>query len=191
MTEQTWWYLSRASGMVAWVVLGMTCLWGILLITRMLKPADRPAWLLDLHRWLGAIAVVTTGVHLAALVADNYVYFGWRELFVPQASKWKTSAVTWGVIAFYILVVVQLSSMIMKKLPRRLWHAIHLLSYLLFASATVHGLAAGTDRTNSAFLMIAIGATSIVLFAFVARVLMGRAKRTQRRPPNARPVTAD
>jgi len=43
MNEHAMWYLSRASGMVAWIVLGITCLWGILLITRMLKPADRPA----------------------------------------------------------------------------------------------------------------------------------------------------
>ena len=56
MNPQTWWYMTRASGMIAWLVLGATCLWGILLITRMLKPADRPAWLLDLHRWLGALA---------------------------------------------------------------------------------------------------------------------------------------
>ena len=60
MNPQTFWFVSRASGMVAWIVLGATCLWGILLVTRMLKPADRPAWLLDLHRWLGALAVVTT-----------------------------------------------------------------------------------------------------------------------------------
>ena len=93
MNPQTWWYMSRASGMVAWMVLGTTCLWGVLLTTRMLKPADRPAWLLDLHRWLAALAIVTTGMHLASLVADNYTYFGWRELFVPQASTWKTGAV--------------------------------------------------------------------------------------------------
>lgn len=191
MNPQTWWYLSRASGMVAWIVLGATCLWGILLITRMLKPADRPAWLLDLHRWLGVLAIVTTGIHMATLVADSYVYFGWRELFVPQASPWKTSAVTWGVLAFYIMVVVQLSSMIMKKLPRRLWHAIHLLSYALFAMATVHGIQAGTDSGNTAFLLVSSGATAIVLFAFIARVLQGNAKRGQRRQTKALRMVAE
>ena len=180
MNGQSWWYLSRASGMVAWVVLSMTCLWGILLITRMLKPADRPAWLLDLHRWLGALAVVTTGIHLAALVADSYVYFGWKELFVPQASSWKTAAVTWGVVSFYLLLVVQLSSLMMKRLPRRLWHGVHLLSYVLFATATVHGVAAGTDSTNSSFFAVAVGSASILIFALIARVLQGRAKRKQR-----------
>jgi methionine sulfoxide reductase heme-binding subunit len=177
VNPQTWWYMSRASGIIAWLVLGATCLWGILLITRMLKPADRPAWLLDLHRWLGSLAIVTTAVHLLTLVADNYVHFGWKELFVPNGSPWKTGAVSWGVIAFYILVVVQVSSLMMKKMPRRLWHGIHLLSYVLFAMATVHGVAAGTDHTNLVFLLVASGVGSIVLFALTARVLQGRAKR--------------
>jgi sulfoxide reductase heme-binding subunit YedZ len=180
MRSQTWWYMSRASGMVAWVVLGITCMWGILLVTRMLKPADRPAWLLDLHRWLGALAVTTTAVHLATLVADSYVHFGWREILVPQASDWKRSAVSWGVIAFYLMVIIQLSSLMMKKLPRRLWHGIHLLSYVLFAVATVHGVKSGTDHSNTVFVMVGTGVATIVSFLSVARFLQGRAKRAAR-----------
>jgi predicted ferric reductase len=177
VNPQTWWFVARASGMVAWIVLGATCLWGILLITRMLKPADRPAWLLDLHRWLGALAVVTTAVHILALVADNFVYFGWKQILVPNASAWKTGPVTWGVFAFYLLIVIQGTSLFMKKLPRKLWHSIHLLSYLLFAIATVHGVSAGTDRSNTIFLIVASGFTAVVLFAAVARFLQARHKR--------------
>jgi predicted ferric reductase len=176
MNEQTWWFVSRASGMVAWFVLGATCLWGILLITRMLKPADRPAWLLDLHRWLGALAVTTTLVHMAALVADNFVHFGWKELLVPNASPWKTGPVTWGVFAFYLLMVIEISSLLMKKMPRKLWHSIHLTSYILFAIASVHGIQAGTDRGNIMFIIIASGGTAVVIFAGVARFLQAKHK---------------
>lgn len=185
MNEHSMWYLSRASGMIAWIVLGITCLWGILLITRMLKPADRPAWLLDLHRYLGVLSLVTVGAHMATLVGDNWVYFGWRELFVPQASVWRTAAVTWGVLAFYLLMLIQLSSWVMKWLPRKLWHAIHLLSYVLFAMVTVHGFMAGSDSTNIVFFAVACGGIAILLFAFVARVLQSRAKKVQRAAANA------
>ncbi len=185
MNEHSMWYLSRASGMIAWIVLGITCLWGILLITRMLKPADRPAWLLDLHRYLGVLSLVTVGAHMATLVGDNWVYFGWRELFVPQASVWRTAAVTWGVLAFYLLMLIQLSSWVMKWLPRKLWHAIHLLSYVLFVMVTVHGFMAGSDSTNIVFFAVACGGIAILLFAFIARVLQSRAKKVQRAAANA------
>ena len=191
MNEHSMWYLSRASGMVAWIVLGITCLWGILLVTRMLKPADRPAWLLDLHRYLGVLSIVTTLAHMLTLIGDNWVYFGWRELLLPQASLWRTTAVTWGVLAFYLLVVIQVSSWTMKWLPRRLWHAIHLLSYVLFAMVTVHGFMAGSDSTNIVFFTIAVGGIAILLFAFVARVLQGRAKKTQRAAANAARLAAE
>lgn len=187
MNEQTWWYLSRASGMVAWVLLAASCLWGVLLVTRMLKPADRPAWLLDLHRWLGALAVVTTAMHLGALVADNYVHFGWREILVPQASEWRRGPVTVGVVAMYLLAAVQITSLLMRRLPRRLWRAVHVTSYGMFAAATVHGVTAGTDRSNDAYVIGGAAITGALVVAVIARVLHARARPSVRRSqPSAR-----
>ncbi len=105
-------------------------IWGVLLATRALKPMDRPAWLLAMHRWFSALACIGVVVHVLALVADNYVYFGWREVFIPQASGWKRGAVTLGVIAMYLLIAVQGTSLIMKQLPRRLWKFVHYFSYV-------------------------------------------------------------
>lgn len=182
MNEHSMWYLSRASGMVAWILLGITCLWGVLLVTRMLKPADRPAWLLDLHRHLGVLSIAATGMHMTTLVGDNWEHYGWSELFVPftPLRHSDTAAIAWGVVAFYLLVVVQLSSLAMRHIPRRLWHGIHLLSYVLFAMATVHGFKAGTDTSNIVLFAIASGTIAILAFALLARVLQGRAKRMQR-----------
>ncbi len=180
MSPQTWWYLSRASGIVAWVLLAATCLWGVLLATRMLRPADRPAWLLDLHRWLGALAIVTTGVHLAALVADGYVTFGWREILVPQASEWRRGAVTFGVVATYLLAVVELTSLVMRRLPRRWWRLIHLGSYLAFTLVTIHGVLAGTDVTNRVMVLVGAGVVGALAVTVVARIVHGRGVRAVR-----------
>jgi len=73
----------------------------------------------------------------------------------------------------------------MKWLPRKLWHAIHLLSYVLFVMVTVHGFMAGSDSTNIVFFAVACGGIAILLFAFVARVLQSRAKKVQRAAANA------
>ena len=99
MNQQIWWYLARASGMVAVVLLVASLVLGVLLSTRALKPVDSPAWLREMHRWVSMLAVVATGTHLAGLVADSYAHFGWREILVPGASSWKPTAVTVGVIA--------------------------------------------------------------------------------------------
>jgi sulfoxide reductase heme-binding subunit YedZ len=177
VTQKLAWYVSRSSGLITWALVAASIVWGITLSSRLLRRRGIPAWLLDLHRYLAALSLIFTAVHILGLVADNYVYFGWKELFVPNGSPWKTGPVTWGVFSFYLLIVIQGTSLFMKKLPRRLWHGIHLLSYVLFVMATVHGLSAGSDHRNTTFLIITSGAVAVVLFAFTARVLQGRAKR--------------
>ena len=180
MRDETWSYLSRASGLVAWVLLGTACLWGVLLATRMLKPVDRPAWLLDLHRWLGALAVIATGVHMTTLLPDPTVDWGWREITVPHVETWRHSPRAWGVGAMYLLILVQVTSLLMRRIPRRWWHAVHLLSYLLFAAATVHGLQAGPDNANIVVMVVIIGSTAILLFVCSVRVAFLRAKQLRR-----------
>lgn len=174
MNQQIWWYLARASGMVAVVLLVASLVLGVLLSTRALKPVDSPAWLREMHRWVSMLAVVATGTHLAGLVADSYAHFGWREILVPGASSWKPAAVTVGVIALYLLALVWVSSLFMKRLPRRLWRGIHSLSYALVWTAVVHAGMAGTDVSNRVYQVVALLLTVIATTTAVVRVLLGR-----------------
>lgn len=185
MSPQTWWYLSRASGLVAWALLVASLVWGVLLATRALKPADRPAWLLGVHRALAAAACVTTAVHLAALVADSYVHIGWAEILVPGASSWKPGALAVGVVALYLLVAVQATSLAMRRLPRRWWRWVHVTSYAMTWSATVHAGMAGTDASSRVYQAVALVLTIGGVTAALVRVLLGRHAASVRRPAAA------
>ena len=180
MTSQFWWFLSRASGIVAWGFLMASALWGILLSTRMLKPFDRPAWLLDLHCWLGTLTVIGTGVHVASLVLDSYVSFGASDILVPFASSWKPVAVAWGVIGMYLLAPIQVSSWVMKRIPKSLWRPIHYTSYLLFVMVTVHAFAAGTDRVNHFFQAFGVAMIAIFFAAVAVRIIHTGEPKTRR-----------
>lgn len=192
MNEQFWWFLSRASGIVAWGLLCATIVWGILLSTRLMRQVDRPAWLLDLHKWLAALSIAGVAIHLAALVADSYVEFGWRELAVPMASTWQPGAVAWGIIATYLLIMIQVTSLLMKKLPRRFWYLIHLTSYATFAMTSIHAFAAGTDASNDLFLIFGVMLVTLVIALTVVRMLYAtRPAKPERTPRTPRPSPAD
>jgi methionine sulfoxide reductase heme-binding subunit len=148
VNEQLWWYIARSGGIVAWALLAASVLWGLALSTKVLRGRPRPNWILDLHRFLGGLALLFTGIHVAALVADSYVHFGLSEVLVPLASEWHPVAVAWGVVALYLLIAVELTSLARKRISKRTWRLTHFLSFPLFVFTTVHAMTAGTDRST-------------------------------------------
>ncbi len=177
MTTHVWWYLSRASGLVAWAALAASMVWGILLATRLLRPHDRPAWLLDLHRWFGALALVFTGLHLAALLADSYVQFRVVDLFVPFASAWRPNAVALGVASLYLLVTIQVTSWMRTRIPRRVWRGVHLSSYALALFVALHAATAGGDVGRPVYRWFAVVLIALLVVMTVTRVLVGTRQR--------------
>ena len=176
MNSQVWWFVARSSGIVAWALLTASVVWGLLLSTkvsstRLAARKLRPAWLLDLHRHLGGLAVIFTMIHLIGLVADSYVTFGWAEILLPMASEWKPGAVAFGVVSMYLLLAIEATSLAIRRLPRQLWRWIHRSSFALFAMATYHGIAAGTDAGNGWFRIAAV-LSIIVVVALTVRLVV-------------------
>lgn len=177
MNEQIWWYLARSTGIVAWALLSASVIWGLLLSSRLVAGRGVPKWLLDLHRFLGGLSVTFLAFHLVTIVADSYVHFGIADVLVPLASGWKPGAVALGVLAMYLAVAVEASSLAMRRLPRRWWRRVHLSSYVGFVLATGHGVAAGSDTTNLAMFTTYTATAAVVLFLTVFRVATARAER--------------
>ncbi|HET9443368.1 MAG TPA: ferric reductase-like transmembrane domain-containing protein [Acidimicrobiales bacterium] len=186
MSPQLWWYAARATGYVAWALVSASVVFGLLVSTRLARGRMSPAWALDLHRFLGGASVVFTALHLAGLVADSYVHFGPADLLVPLASSWKPGPVALGVVALYLLVAVQGTSMMMRRLPRRLWRAVHLSGYAVFWLASFHLLAAGTDAANPWSRAAVDLVVALVVFLSLVRALSGRPARGGR--ASARPA---
>lgn len=191
MSNHFWWYMTRSSGMVAWLLLTMSVIWGLLVTTKLLRRLVPPKWLLDLHRHLGGLALAFTALHLGSLVADTYVDFSIRDLLVPFASSWKPAPVALGVMSLYLLAAIEITSLARKHLPRRWWHRIHLTSYLLFWSVTVHAITAGTDAVHPAFWAAEMTGGAAVLFLTFYRIMVQRNAGGRPATPRANPVRAE
>jgi DMSO/TMAO reductase YedYZ heme-binding membrane subunit len=173
MRSQTWWYAARAGGIVAWVLLTLAVIGGLQLSTRLVRrPA--PAWVLDVHRFVAGLSVVFVVVHLLGLWGDTFVQFTAADLFVPFASSYHSGALALGIVAMYLLLAIEITSLLMKRMSRRAWHAVHLSSYALFFVATVHGLLLGTDRHNTLFRACSLVAAIVVLFMTLVRLFAPR-----------------
>lgn len=184
MNSHLWWNVSRSAGIVAWVLSSASILWGVLLATRVLSDGPKPAWHLDLHKWLGFLTVLFTGLHMAALVADNYVTFTAVDLLVPLASAWRPFPVALGVLSMYGLVAVQATSYAMKKLSKTLWRRVHMTSYAVFTLVTLHALLAGSDAGKRLFSSFSVALVMSTAAVVSLRLVVGR-KHTQKRKTDA------
>jgi hypothetical protein len=175
MDGKLWWYTARASGLVAWGLLAAGVIWGLLLSGKVVRSRPRPAWVVDLHRFLGAAGLVFVGIHVTTLMLDSYVDFGPADVLVPLMSSWHPVAVAWGIVAAYLMVAVEVTSLLRARLSMRAWRITHLLSFPVYLSATTHLLTAGTDRHSPVVRRAVLGVTAAV--AILAAVRVGSAAR--------------
>ena len=178
MSHQIPWYVARAAGLVAWTLLTASVFWGLSISTKVFRGKPRPAWMLDLHRYLGGLATIFTVLHVGAIVADSYVHFDLMSVLIPFASSWRPVAVAWGVVGLYLLLAVEVTSLLRTRLPKKLWRATHFASFPLFGLATLHALTAGTD--GSAWLVQLGAAAAVIGIAAmtVLRVVQSRRARS-------------
>ena len=188
-TTQLWWYTARSGGIVAWALLTASVLFGLALSTKVFGRRPRPNWLLDMHRFLGGAAVVFTVLHVVSIMLDQFVHFGLTDVLVPFASSWKPSAVAWGIVGFYLLLAIEISSLLRSRIPKKLWRATHYASFPLFVVASIHALTAGTDR-NTMLLQYGIIVSAVAVLVLTL-IRVDRADRhdvmtsppVDRRPP--------
>lgn len=174
MNNQIWWNLTRASANIAMVLILLTVFWGVLLATRVLKPNDRPAWLRDIHTWMGGLALIFTIIHMLTLIADSYVTFTFVSVLVPYASSWKPLPVSLGILGFYILAAVQITSLMMRKMSRKNWRRIHLLSYVQFVLVMAHTLTSGSDVGKAWYSGITVAISMVGAAIFGIRFIFGK-----------------
>lgn len=177
-----WWYLARSSGLTAWVLLVASLIMGTMASGRLTDRSGSRRWLLDLHPWVSSLALATVILHIGAIVADSFVTISWQQALVPFDSPWRTSAVAWGSIAFWLVVAVQFTSLVRNSMPKKYWHAIHMSSYVLAVLATLHAILTGSDVHNRwVTVLIAAGVTIAVASSLQRAFGVGRMRREERR----------
>ena len=174
VTDEFTWHLTRTTGLLGWVLLGVATIWGLLLTSRLLERRPSPAWLLDLHRHLGNLTILLTVIHVAAIYVDDFVDYTLAELLVPFISDEETTAVGLGVVAFWLLCLVQVSSWVRRRLDQRLWRRLHLLSAPLVVLVPVHGWLVGTDADNPIVVIVSLVLIAEILMILALRVRYGR-----------------
>ncbi len=181
LDPKTWWYVTRASGFVAWALLAIAVLWGLFITNKTLTKSTAPAWVLDLHRHLGGLAVVFVAIHVGVLPLDGFTHWTWQDLAVPMHSPWHPAAIAWGIVSMYLLLAIEVTSLLGRRFPKKWWRRVHVLSFPLYVLASIHLFAAGTDAGNPiARWMVVMTSTLVAFLAGVRGLAAAKPRETGR-----------
>jgi methionine sulfoxide reductase heme-binding subunit len=148
------WYATRATGVVALVLLTVTVILGIAGTARFAAPGLPRVVTAGLHRNVSLLVLGFVVVHVLTTVLDGYVRIGLVSAVVPFDSPYRGFWLGLGAVAFDLLLAVALTSLVRDRLPYRAWRSVHWLAYACWPIALSHGLGTGTDRRLSWLLAL-------------------------------------
>jgi DMSO/TMAO reductase YedYZ heme-binding membrane subunit len=75
-----------------------------------------------------------------------------------------------GIIGFYLLIIIILTSLILIVTKYKAWRLIHYLTYPTFVFLFIHGLFIGTDSSALAMKLVYLITGSLAAIAFAYRL---------------------
>jgi methionine sulfoxide reductase heme-binding subunit len=166
----TLWYASRATGIVALLLLTAVMLLGIL-VTRQGRLPGLPRFAVSgLHRNLSLLATAFVALHVLTAVLDGYVDIPLTAAVVPLTSPYERIWLSLGAISLDLTVALIITSLLRRHLSRRAWRAVHLLAYLSWPVAWVHSFFSSGDLQHGVLLVIAVGCAIAVVGAVIWRL---------------------
>jgi DMSO/TMAO reductase YedYZ heme-binding membrane subunit len=164
------WYLNRGSGVALLVVLTVTLALGIL-TARSGRSRLVPRFVgQQVHRNLGVLSLVLVVGHAATAIVDSYVDIRWWQAFSPVGATYKPLWLGLGSIAFDVMLLVVLTSLLRERLGQRAWKVVHLLGYLSWPLALVHSVGIGTDAPSSWGRQVGLACIAAVAAVSVVRI---------------------
>lgn len=158
------WHLVRSSGIVAYVMLLGSTVWGLVMSAQFLKNWSPGPISMTMHSTISWLALGLSLIHALLLMFDGYFKFTLGDLFIPFAGPYRPEAVGLGTIALWAIVIISLSFSFKKWMGHKNWKRLHYASYATFGLVSLHGLFAGTEGTHLGLrLLIGIGMAAVIL----------------------------
>jgi len=170
----TLWYATRATGVVALVLLTATVVLGVTGSARFATPRWPRVITAGLHRNLPLLAVAFVAAHVLTTILDSYAPIGWVSAVVPFTSPYRTFWLGLGAVASDLLLAVTATSLLRARLGYRAWRAVHRLGYACWPVALWHGLGTGTDSRLPWLLALDAACAAAVTGALGWRLSLGR-----------------
>lgn len=166
-TVQALWYITRAAGIIAYLLLWLSTAWGLAVSSKIFDPVLHRAFTYDMHQFISLVAIGFTILHIVVLFADQYLPFSVAQILIPFIAPYRPIWVGIGILGLYLTLLVTVTFYIRRWIGQKTFRVIHLASFLAYAGVTIHGLMAGTDSVLLATQLMYAGSALAIVFLTV------------------------
>ena len=166
-SKQLWWYVTRSAGIIAYLLLWLSTVWGLAVPSRIISPIIDQASTFDFHQFISLLSIGFMLLHILVRTLDRYLPYSTVQILVPFLSPYRPLWVGLGVISFYIILLVTVTFYLRTRIGMSAFRYIHILSLLSYLGVTLHGLYSGTDSPLLSMQLLYRGTGLTVVFLTV------------------------
>jgi len=156
------WYLTRATGLVALVLLTASMALGLLSSVRYQRPAWPRFVTAGLHQNTALLALAFIAIHVVTTLADSYAPVRVQDVVIPFISAYRPLWLGLGAVAFDLMLALIVTSLVRTRLSYRSWRLVHGGSHLAWPVAVLHGLGTGSDTPVRWVLAVTVACVALI-----------------------------
>jgi sulfoxide reductase heme-binding subunit YedZ len=169
--EYAWWLASRASGIVALVLIALSVIIGLAMAAKAIRKPGLPRVLIAVHEHAALAALVAIAVHGITLLGDSWLNPGPLGIAVPFVMDHEPVFTGLGIIGGYLAAILGLTFYVRRRIGNRRWRNLHRLTPLVYVLGVIHTVGSGSDAGTPWMTAILIATGTPILYLGVLRAL--------------------
>ena len=176
-----WWIASRASGLLALVLVTISVGIGLMMAGKVMRRPGLSRKLMAIHEHTALAGIIAIAVHGITLLGDPWLSPGVGGITVPFAMGFRPLWAAVGVLGGYLAALLGLSFYARRRIGAKLWRKAHRATVVVYLLGLIHAFGAGTDASTVWFRWWVLMTAPFIGGLFVYRVIAGGAKRARSR----------
>ena len=177
---QAMWYITRASGLIAYVLIWLSMVWGLGVASKIFDTLLHGTFTYDFHQYISLLAVGFTLLHMGVLLFDGYMPYSLWQILIPFISLYRPLWVGIGVIGFYLMLLVTVTFYIRTKIGMKAFRTIHVFSLVSYFAITLHSFMSGSDSSLPSVMVLYVVTFLITMFLIVYWLIMAAQKKLEK-----------
>jgi sulfoxide reductase heme-binding subunit YedZ len=168
-----WWLASRASGVVALMLVTISVGIGLTMSAKLTRKRGLGPKLAAVHEQTALAGLIAIGVHAVTLLGDPWLHPSVAGISVPFAMGYRSLFTALGVFGAWLAALLGLSYYFRRYIGAARWRKAHRATVVVYILGLIHTIGAGTDA-STVWLRWSMALTAIPITVLFLRRLLGR-----------------